>query len=237
MDTRGMGFNTKLVHAGIPDDPLGSVTTPIYQTSTFAFRNARQGAERFAGTADGFIYTRIGNPTTVALEQNVAQLENGFGATATASGMGAVSTAYMALLGQGDHMVSTAVGLRAVPGAHGKAHGPLRGGIHLHRHHRPGPARAHHPAQHQSGLRGIPVQPGHARDRPAGRGRDRPRQRRPAGGGQHLRQPVPAEAARPGGRRGAAFGDQVPQRPRRRGGRRPGRQDRGALPSSCGPWW
>jgi len=103
-----LGFNTKLVHAGIPDDPLGSVTTPIYQTSTFAFRNAQQGADRFAGKADGFIYTRIGNPTIVALEQNVAQLENGFGATATASGMGAVSTAYMALLGQGDHMVSTA---------------------------------------------------------------------------------------------------------------------------------
>ena len=108
MDTRQMGFNTKLVHAGIPDDPLGSVTTPIYQTSTFAFRNAKQGADRFAGSADGFIYTRIGNPTTVALEQNVAQLENGFGATATSSGMGAISTAYMALLSQGDHLVSTA---------------------------------------------------------------------------------------------------------------------------------
>ena len=108
MDTRMMGFNTKLVHAGIAEDPLGSVTTPIYQTSTFAFRNAKQGADRFAGAADGYIYTRIGNPTTVALEQNVAQLENGFGATATASGMGAVSTAYMALLNQGDHVVSTA---------------------------------------------------------------------------------------------------------------------------------
>ena len=108
MDTRKMGFNTKLVHAGIPDDPLGSVVTPIYQTSTFAFRNAKQGADRFAGAVDGFIYSRIGNPTTVALEQNVAQLENGFGATATSSGMGAVSTVYMALLSKGDHLVSTA---------------------------------------------------------------------------------------------------------------------------------
>jgi methionine-gamma-lyase len=108
MDTRNMGFNTKLVHAGIPVDPLGSVVTPIYQTSTFAFRNAQEGADRFAGKAEGFIYSRIGNPTTVALEQNVAQLENGFGATATASGMGAVSTVYMALLSQGDHLVSTA---------------------------------------------------------------------------------------------------------------------------------
>jgi methionine-gamma-lyase len=84
------------------------VTTPIYQTSTFAFRNAKEGADRFAGTAPGFIYSRIGNPTVCALEEAVSQLENGFGATATASGMGAVSTVYMALLNQGDHVVSTA---------------------------------------------------------------------------------------------------------------------------------
>ncbi len=107
MDTRNSGFNTKLVHAGIPKDAYGSVVTPIYQTSTFAFRNAQQGANRFAGTEDGYIYTRIGNPTTSALEENVAQLENGFGATAMASGMGAVSTVYLALLSSGDHIVST----------------------------------------------------------------------------------------------------------------------------------
>ena len=107
MDTRNCGFNTKLVHAGIPDDAHGSVVTPIYQTSTFAFRDAQQGANRFAGTEGGYIYTRIGNPTTVALEENVAQLENGFGATAMASGMGAVSTVYLALLSSGDHIVST----------------------------------------------------------------------------------------------------------------------------------
>jgi len=107
MDTRNKGFNTKLVHAGIKDDALGSVVTPIYQTSTFAFRDAQQGANRFAGTEGGYIYTRIGNPTTDALEENVAQLENGFGATAMASGMGAISTVYLALLSSGDHMVST----------------------------------------------------------------------------------------------------------------------------------
>jgi methionine-gamma-lyase len=107
MDTRTKGFNTKLVHAGIPEDSYGSVVTPIYQTSTFAFRDAQQGADRFKGSADGYIYTRIGNPTTAALEESVAQLENGFGATAMASGMGAVSTVYLALLSAGDHMVST----------------------------------------------------------------------------------------------------------------------------------
>ena len=107
MDTRNKGFNTKLVHAGIKEDALGSVVTPIYQTSTFAFRDAQQGADRFAGIEKGYIYTRIGNPTTDALEENVAQLENGFGATAMASGMGAVSTVYLALLSSGDHIVST----------------------------------------------------------------------------------------------------------------------------------
>ena len=107
MDTRSKGFNTKLVHAGIQEDAHGSVVTPIYQTSTFAFRRAEQGARRFAGTEDGYIYTRIGNPTTAALEENCAQLENGFGATATASGMGAVSIVYLALLSAGDHVVST----------------------------------------------------------------------------------------------------------------------------------
>ena len=108
MDTRNLGFNTKLVHAGIPEDAHGSVTTPVYQTSTFAFRDAKQGADRFAGAAPGFIYSRIGNPTVCALEEAVAQLEGGFGCTATASGMGAVSTTYMTLLNQGDHLVSTA---------------------------------------------------------------------------------------------------------------------------------
>jgi methionine-gamma-lyase len=107
MDTRNSGFNTKLVHAGTLKDAHGSVVTPIYQTSTFAFENAQQGADRFAGAAEGYIYTRIGNPTIAALERNVAELENGFGATAMASGMGAVSTLYMALLDSGSHMVST----------------------------------------------------------------------------------------------------------------------------------
>ena len=102
--------------------------TPIYQTSTFAFKNAQQGANRFAGKEDGYIYTRIGNPTTSALEENLAQLENGFGATAMASGMGAVSTVYLALLSAGDHVVSTDSRVRPQPGAHGEAHEPVPGG-------------------------------------------------------------------------------------------------------------
>lgn len=102
-----MGFNSKLIHAGADKDKFGSATVPIYQTSTFAFESADEGAKCFAGESEGFIYTRIGNPTIQALEKQVAILEGGFGGIATSSGMGAVSTIYMGLLKQGDHMIST----------------------------------------------------------------------------------------------------------------------------------
>ncbi len=108
METKRMGFETKMVHAGVPRDPYGSAVVPIYQTSTFAFENAQNGADRFAGRAEGYIYTRLGNPTVRALERQVAELEEGADAVATSSGMGAVNTVYMTLLGQGAHLVSTA---------------------------------------------------------------------------------------------------------------------------------
>ncbi len=97
-----------MIHAGGHHDPYGSATVPIYQTSTFVFDNAQQGADRFAGATGGFIYTRLGNPTISALERQMAELEGGFAGIATSSGMGAVSTVYMALLDQGTHMVGTA---------------------------------------------------------------------------------------------------------------------------------
>lgn len=106
-NVRNKGFNTQMVHAGHYQDDFGSATVPIYQTSTFAFENARQGANRFAGKEKGYIYTRIGNPTLQALEENMAVLENGFGAIATSSGMGSVSVIYMGLLQAGAHMIST----------------------------------------------------------------------------------------------------------------------------------
>lgn len=107
MDPKKSKFDTKLVHAGMTEDPTGSVTVPIYQTSTFAFRNAEHGADLFAGREEGFIYTRIANPTIRALERQMAELESGFDGIATSSGMGAVSTIYMTFLGQGAHVVST----------------------------------------------------------------------------------------------------------------------------------
>ncbi len=107
-DQKPQGFHTRLVHAGYHPDATGAVTVPIYQTSTFAFRNADHGAELFAGGGQGYIYTRMGNPTVHALEDCVAQLENGATAIATSSGMGAVSAVLMALLDRGAHVVSTA---------------------------------------------------------------------------------------------------------------------------------
>lgn len=107
MDTKKTGFSTKLIHAGEIEDQFGSATVPIYQTSTFAFESADEGAKCFAGESNGYIYTRIGNPTIDALERQIAILENGFGAVAVGSGMAAVNVIYQALLASGDHMVST----------------------------------------------------------------------------------------------------------------------------------
>jgi methionine-gamma-lyase len=101
------GFSTKLIHSGSFDDQFGSATVPIYQTSTFAFETADEGARRFAGESEGYIYTRIGNPTIDALERQVADLENGYRGIAVSSGMAAVNTIYLALMSQGDHIVST----------------------------------------------------------------------------------------------------------------------------------
>jgi methionine-gamma-lyase len=121
MDTKKLGIYTKMVHAGHHMDDTGAVNVPIYQSSTFAFRSAESGAALFAGKEDGYIYTRLGNPTIRALEENIAMLEGGFAGIATSSGMAAVSTVYMALLESGAHMVSTA-----------SVYGPSRGLMETH---------------------------------------------------------------------------------------------------------
>ncbi len=108
MKKKNIGFNSMLIHGGDFNDALGSATVPIYQTSTFKFDSAEHGAACFAGDSDGYIYTRIGNPTINALETLLADLEKGCGGIATSSGMGAVNTVYGAMLSQGDHVVSSA---------------------------------------------------------------------------------------------------------------------------------
>ncbi len=115
MQDENLGFNSRAVHAGGFEDPLGSAVTPIYQTSTFKFENADHGAKCFSGEDDGYIYTRIGNPTINELENAVANLESGYGGIAASSGMGAVNIVYLAFLGAGKHLV-----------AHNSLYGPSR---------------------------------------------------------------------------------------------------------------
>lgn len=104
-----MKKSTTAIHAGAPRKArYGEVSVPIYQSSTFSFGSAEEGADRFAGRQDGFIYTRMGNPTTRALEDNVTALENGFRGMATATGMAAITTVFLALLEQDAHLVGSA---------------------------------------------------------------------------------------------------------------------------------
>ena len=106
MSKKNVGFNSKLIHSGAIHDERHSAVSPIYQTSTFSFKNADHGAACFSGEDDGYIYTRIANPNIRELEQAVADLENGFDGIATSSGMAAVNVVYLGLLGSGDHIVS-----------------------------------------------------------------------------------------------------------------------------------
>lgn len=97
---------TRVVHGVHQKNPQGALTVPIYQTSTFVFDNAAQGGDRFAGKDDGFIYTRLGNPTTRRLEENVAMLECGEECVAFSSGMGAISGTVLTFLKAGDHLLA-----------------------------------------------------------------------------------------------------------------------------------
>lgn len=101
-------FATRAVHAGESHDKeTGALRVPIYQSSTFVFESAEQGARRFAGEEKGYIYTRLGNPTQTALEKKMADLEGGETAIAVASGMAAVSGVILALLKAGDHLIAS----------------------------------------------------------------------------------------------------------------------------------
>ncbi|MBO5253153.1 MAG: PLP-dependent transferase, partial [Clostridia bacterium] len=101
------GFGTRAVHAGnIRDAQYGSLTMPIYQTSTFYFKDCEQGGRRFAGEEDGYIYSRLGNPTTTVLENKIAALEGGEACAAAASGMGAISSCLWSIAGAGKHIIA-----------------------------------------------------------------------------------------------------------------------------------
>lgn len=109
MKSDSLAIDTLAVHAGSIKDEYGAVVPPIYQVSTFRFRDVEQGAAIFAGEEKGYIYTRLGNPTIKALEDCVAVLEGGLFGLACASGMAAINTVFSTLLKSGDHLICSKV--------------------------------------------------------------------------------------------------------------------------------
>ncbi len=103
------GLGTKALHAGqSPDPTTGSRAAPLYQTTSYVFRDTEHAANLFALKELGNIYTRLMNPTTDVFEQRLAALEGGSGALAHASGQAAITNAILNIAGAGDHIVSVA---------------------------------------------------------------------------------------------------------------------------------
>ncbi|MBN1638561.1 MAG: aminotransferase class I/II-fold pyridoxal phosphate-dependent enzyme [Ignavibacteriales bacterium] len=105
MKNKNQNFETKCVHAGIKEYEFGPVVPPIYQTSTFKFKSTSHGASLFKGEEEGYIYTRMGNPTIEAMEDAVAELEGGYKALGCGSGMAAIHTCLVSLLNHGEHLI------------------------------------------------------------------------------------------------------------------------------------
>src|SRR5512136_2107190 len=107
-DARRFGFNTRQLHAGQQPDPTtGARAVPIYQTTSYVFKDTDHAARLFALQEFGNIYTRIMNPTTDVLEQRIANLEGGVAGLAASSGHAAQTMAILTLCGAGDHIVSS----------------------------------------------------------------------------------------------------------------------------------
>ena len=107
MSERKLKFDTLQVHAGQKPDPTtGSRAVPIYQTTSYVFRDSDHAADLFALREPGNIYTRIMNPTNDVFEQRVAALEGGVGALAVASGSAAVTYSILNIAGAGDEIVA-----------------------------------------------------------------------------------------------------------------------------------
>lgn len=100
------GFATRAIHhAYDPFDNEGALTPPLHLSSTFAFETARAGGEIFAGEREGYLYSRISNPTLDLLERRIATLEGAEAGLALASGMGAITAALWTLLAAGDEVI------------------------------------------------------------------------------------------------------------------------------------
>jgi len=105
---RYLGFDTLSLHAGQQPDPTtGARATPIFQTTSFVFRDTDHAASLFNMERAGHVYSRISNPTNAVLEERIAALENGIGAIATASGQAALHLAVSTIAGAGSHIVAS----------------------------------------------------------------------------------------------------------------------------------
>jgi len=101
------GFATRAIHFGYdPLDYHGALNPPVFLTSTYAFDRTDTGSNRFTGEEQGYIYGRVGNPTTSILEARLAVLEEGEAALATSSGMGAITSVMWSLLKAGDEVLA-----------------------------------------------------------------------------------------------------------------------------------
>lgn len=99
-------METEIVHGVHQSDPrTGALSMPIYQTSTFIFENSEQGARRFKGEEEGYIYTRLGNPNSDVLAKKIAVLEGYEAGLTTGSGMAAVANVILATARAGDHII------------------------------------------------------------------------------------------------------------------------------------
>src|SRR5881392_2848263 len=102
------GFDTLALHAGqSPDPATGSRAVPIYQTTSYVFRDTEHAASLFNMERAGHVYSRISNPTVAVLEERMAALEGGVGAIATASGQAALHLAVATIAGAGSHIVAS----------------------------------------------------------------------------------------------------------------------------------
>ncbi|MGE3650484.1 MAG: PLP-dependent transferase, partial [Reyranellaceae bacterium] len=108
-DANFLKFDTLALHAGQRPDPVtGARAVPIYQSTSYVFRDVEHAASLFNLEVGGHIYSRISNPTVAVFEERVAALEGGTGALAVASGQAALHIAIATLMGQGGHIVASA---------------------------------------------------------------------------------------------------------------------------------
>ncbi len=102
-----LGFSTRAIHHAYDAYAgTGDLNPPVHMSSTYTFPTVEDGSKRFAGEQQGFVYSRVGNPTTVLLEQRLADLEGGEAALVTASGMGATASLLWTLLSPGDEIIA-----------------------------------------------------------------------------------------------------------------------------------